>query len=119
MQYIKKSRLPIWATLLLIIIAVAVIVAVTLHFAGILDLSIVGVWYQGVFYWGSVEIVNALILTIVVLAGVGGLVYFVTKYVIGQRVIVQNQPAYQPQVGLTSPTLTPVVVDQPKEEAKV
>jgi hypothetical protein len=120
MQYVKKSRLPIWAWILIIAIFATIIVAATLHLVGIIDLGFLGVWFLGTFQWAGVDIVNASMVTILYTAGLGLFFYFIIKYFVGQKVVIPTaQPQYNAQVGLAQPTIYQTEEKKPQQPQEV
>lgn len=116
MQYIKKSKVPLAAWILLIALFVSVIVLVVLHFVGIIDLSFVAVMFLGVFQWAGADIVNAVLvsaggITLVVLVD-----YTIRKYFVGQKILTQQiVPPYDPR----GTTLSQQPQMPPKDEVVV
>ena len=111
-----KKPIPTWV-ILLIIVAVAIMVAAILHLTGIVDLSFISTGYLSVFMWASADIVNAITFTAIFAASVGITCFLIAKrkYITGQKVTVMNPATYNPQVGLTNPTMQPVTQPQENE----
>jgi len=92
----QKRKKSIWVWVLLILIFAAIIALTICHLLGIIDLSFIATGFLGIYMWASVDVVNALIVTVGwVTLGILGY-WILLKYFIGQKVTT-NTPTYQPQ----------------------
>lgn len=103
--YKIKKKLPSWALMLLILVAVAVVALVTLHFTGVIDLSFLPTSLTYLYMWSSADITNSVLTTIGLVAGGVLLYYVIQKYFVGQKMLAPVAQTYAPQAGLTPPSL--------------
>lgn len=137
MQTVKyKKPVPIWIIVIIAIIAiVAVISALGLSglfgdFFGSVATGLINVFtalFTVPYQWASANIINGITFTVAGIIGIGVIFLMIAKrrYLVSEKMLVAagTQQPYQPQVGLSSPTLSydnpvPTAPAQVPEEKK-
>jgi len=138
MQTVKyKKPIPVWIIAFIVIVAaIAIIFALGLSglFGDFLGTIATGLYNVALtvftvpYMWASANIINGITFTVagIVIIGLIFLMIAKRRYLVSEKVAVGGvAPVYQPQVGLSSPTLSysnpavaPPVTEPPAEENK-
>ena len=115
MMQTVRSRIPLKFWFIIMILFVTVAILATLHFAGIFDLSFIGVAFLGTYMWASVDIMSGIILLVIIALPFTFLGFALQKYVFGHKITTgaltnTGQSVYTP-ANAPIPTVKPQVVE--------